>query len=1168
MMLSSIRSGATEPETSQVVGNMLKTDTLRSIICEKLTIAAQDILAAVQMTVAEYEEEALVFRQEIERQRRHLELLHEIKVEATDDQQLFSLCEAGGGSVPAEEEQRSSEPRVEVSQSLGTSSNTEEQMEEEDDVEEAEQRVTEEARETTSRVLPPVDRPQTSDLWRRVVLRIRILEDSQIEVLSRKVYKKYRLHTVKCVPGLREPDFLNLLRTTFPQLAAGRPFEIFITDRTKKLRPLKVESLTPEQVSSAAGSSSLYIRLKNLEEVTASLEEPEQSSDAGAQDGALGSTPHPTKPNNRLKEHIFKEQTGPKAAASRLKAPVSLGSPEDEPPRTQLQEPNTHMDLKIRILEPVVETVTPRVYAKYPLQELKCPLDLQEPDFLNLLRSTYPQLAAGPFTILFDKGRKLRPLKLKSVTPEEILRKRSSCGSSVVYIRLQPRVKLQSSEEEPLQREDAAEDPTTPSTNLPSDGRKPDTPQSSEPDHFVDLRIRILEDPSIDALYPIVFQRYPLLELQCPVGLKEAEFLDLLRSTFPQLNHKAFDFLAGQGRKIKAMNVENLTPEEICRTIRSTGGSVLYIRLKEQGEVQARAMKRRPPFSDQTRPSASAKPPATPQTGAASLSPRVQSPGATGSLSERLRGIIHRALPAVSEATQRALVDKLLSSRLRSTKDLKFLRMEDVGDVLPAVQLRRLLRHFKTEAEVLPLDPEMLPNPAPAVCGAAAPPSSLSNAAFSSSDGPVRTETFRVPWHLMPVEIHTAVAGGKRPSAAERRQMVRVLVDEMRKYELKPKRSWYLNVCRDIVCRYPQSFADLHHDGQLLGDGCASLVNQVRNRIDSLNRNGRFSSPAHGLKRAANSFTSGVPPEDAAVEQKRRRMEEIYRQEGSGGAHGAEVEQLMEATFGLQRRRINAAPSVAELRAQWPYLFTPRGLYAHFARLTEVDVLRALELSMEECGRTIASFFISRPTNAGVRAVLPRLSHQELPLSVIQLLMAHFSEDLQGLVLSARASSTAADVERTLALPATPRLILLVSNEELGSLIRRWMISLEGSVICEGTRPTFLSGLAAVFSTYYTFNLQYEGAAVRTLEFIQRRFVGINPETDAEAGRRRLASRLSGKGSLRKTPPINPQVVTLLKKLSCSRRRKQGGSSCRRVHGASQRWRSQRSTVSAASARV
>lgn len=48
------------------------------------------------------------------------------------------------------------------------------------------------------------------------------------------------------------------------------------------------------------------------------------------------------------------------------------------------------------------------------------------------------------------------------------------------------------------------------------------------------------------------------------------------------------------------------------------------------------------------------------------------------------------------------------------------------------------------------------------------------------------------------------------------------------------------------------------------------------------------------------------------------------------------------------------------------------------------------------------------------------------------------------------------------------------------------MISLEGHIICEGIQPTFLSGLAAVFSTYYIFNLQYQEDAACTLEFIQR----------------------------------------------------------------------------------
>lgn len=50
----------------------------------------------------------------------------------------------------------------------------------------------------------------------------------------------------------------------------------------------------------------------------------------------------------------------------------------------------------------------------------------------------------------------------------------------------------------------------------------------------------------------------------------------------------------------------------------------------------------------------------------------------------------------------------------------------------------------------------------------------------------------------------------------------------------------------------------------------------------------------------------------------------------------------------------------------------------------------------------------------------------------------------------------------------------------------RWMISLDGHVLFEGLQPTFVSGLAALFSVYYIFNLQYQGEAACTLEFIQR----------------------------------------------------------------------------------
>ncbi len=50
----------------------------------------------------------------------------------------------------------------------------------------------------------------------------------------------------------------------------------------------------------------------------------------------------------------------------------------------------------------------------------------------------------------------------------------------------------------------------------------------------------------------------------------------------------------------------------------------------------------------------------------------------------------------------------------------------------------------------------------------------------------------------------------------------------------------------------------------------------------------------------------------------------------------------------------------------------------------------------------------------------------------------------------------------------------------------RWMISLEGCVICECVESSFLTALATLFAVYYVFNLQYQEEASCTLEFLQR----------------------------------------------------------------------------------
>ncbi|XP_052393908.1 uncharacterized protein LOC127942257 [Carassius gibelio] len=335
-------------------------------------------------------------------------------------------------------------------------------------------------------------------------------------------------------------------------------------------------------------------------------------------------------------------------------------------------------------------------------------------------------------------------------------------------------------------------------------------------------------------------------------------------------------------------------------------------------------------------------------------------------MSEEIKEIICKTLPNLSEETQWQIISKLQSSGLESKEDLKYVQQEDIADLLPVIQCRKLLDAFKL--------------------------------------------AFQVPWEQMPQEIRSAIADGKRPKPMERRQMVRVLADEMRRYEANPTRAQCLTVVRNIIRQYPKSFADIAPDGSLLCGGYTSLLIQLKNRIENLNRDGSFSFHRSSTAKRGPTDTYGctrfqpeLPPEetDETVEQHRQRLEEIYKQEGAGGAERAEVKNLMELTFSLQRRHINTIPppDIEDVKSKWPFLFTPRYIYGHFELLTDINVLRSLELSMQECGRAITEYFRGKPTNKNVKDILSNGEDNEMALRVVQLLMAHFGEDITGLIL-------------------------------------------------------------------------------------------------------------------------------------------------------------------------
>ncbi|RXN30295.1 Golgin subfamily B member 1 [Labeo rohita] len=79
----------------------------------------------------------------------------------------------------------------------------------------------------------------------------------------------------------------------------------------------------------------------------------------------------------------------------------------------------------------------------------------------------------------------------------------------------------------------------------------------------------------------------------------------------------------------------------------------------------------------------------------------------------------------------------------------------------------------------------------------------------------------------------------------------------------------------------------------------------------------------------------------------------------------------------------------------------------------------------------------------------------------------------------------------------------------------KWMMSIEGTIVM-GPHNNLLNGVAATFSAYYVFNLQYPKEASSTLEFVQRAFCGINSQTGSKAEKRHK---------------LNAPVCTLLRKL-------------------------------------
>ncbi|KAK2915664.1 hypothetical protein Q8A67_000038 [Cirrhinus molitorella] len=334
---------------------------------------------------------------------------------------------------------------------------------------------------------------------------------------------------------------------------------------------------------------------------------------------------------------------------------------------------------------------------------------------------------------------------------------------------------------------------------------------------------------------------------------------------------------------------------------------------------------------------------------------------------EEIQKVISNALPGLLEEKKEQLVQRLLSWGVESTDDLKDVEGApgvDLSDLLPPIQIRKLLDSFKRET----MDPPRL----------------------SSATAATWPESFQFPWDQMPSELRSALTNGKRPLPPDRRKMIRIIVDEMRKHEKNPSIAQCRVVAHKIVKEYPKSFSDFGDAEEKNEAGYYSLLKQIKTRVEHINRDnilarrrrirGAADTPSTTQCRGP-AATYGCtqwqpePPQansDDVLEEKRLTLENLYQQYGKIGADRGDVCALMKETYYLQRKHINdkQAPPIRDLKTKWPYLFVQKHMYAHFEELTGIDIHKRLNQAMQEYGKFLIDFFKSKPTNDAVKKVL------------------------------------------------------------------------------------------------------------------------------------------------------------------------------------------------------
>ncbi|KAM8773053.1 uncharacterized protein AB9X84_013684 isoform 1-T1 [Acanthopagrus schlegelii] len=202
---------------------------------------------------------------------------------------------------------------------------------------------------------------------------------------------------------------------------------------------------------------------------------------------------------------------------------------------------------------------------------------------------------------------------------------------------------------------------------------------------------------------------------------------------------------------------------------------------------------------------------------------------------EAIVDAIAAALTRLDEDRLTLMVERLLLLvGIEEVADLSYVKEDDIQDLLTPLQSRKLIDAFQRRVSALEPQPSVLsPSPSPP-----SPPSPVPHPALCP---PNWITTFQVPWEKMAPTLRQAISMEQRAAQSDRLQLIRVIVDAIRMHFPNPTRAECTQIAKNVVAQYPKTFADVTDEGDLLGSGYTSLLNQIKTRVEHVNRNNTLS---------------------------------------------------------------------------------------------------------------------------------------------------------------------------------------------------------------------------------------------------------------------------------------------------------------------------------------